>query len=72
MKDISTTNLLNILEQNQITAENLSDYVSEVKDTYPNRNIFQIILHRIQKASPLPGSSGTAPAISPVLMPMIF
>ena len=40
MKDISTTNLLNILEQNQITAENLSDYVSEVKDTYPNRNIF--------------------------------
>lgn len=40
MKDISTTNLLNILEQNQITAENLSDYVSEAKDTYPNRNIF--------------------------------
>ena len=40
MKDISTTNLLNVLDQNQITAENLSDYVSEAKDTYPNRNIF--------------------------------
>lgn len=40
MKDLSTTNLLNILEQNQITSETLSDYVTEAKDTYPNRSIF--------------------------------
>lgn len=40
MKDISTTNLLNILEQNQITSDNLSDYITEAKATYPNRNIF--------------------------------
>lgn len=40
MKNISTTNLLNILEQNQITSDNLSDYITEAKSAYPNRNIF--------------------------------
>lgn len=40
MKDMSTTNLLHIFDEKQISPDNLEQYVEDTRVTYPNKQIF--------------------------------
>lgn len=40
IKDMSTTNLLHIFEDHQISPDNLEQYVKDNRDNYPNLQIF--------------------------------